>query len=60
MLVTHNSCFRKNETSPKQKKYPRPPSSHGHFHPILILPEKMFELPQQLANITPIGRKHIR
>ena len=25
---------------------------HGHFHPILILPLKMAELPQQHANTT--------
>ena len=29
-----------------------PPSGHGHFHPILILPVKMVELPQQYANTT--------
>ena len=28
------------------------PSRHGHFHPILILPVKMVELPQQHANTT--------
>ena len=29
-----------------------PPSRHGHFHPILILPVKIVELPQQHANTT--------
>ena len=29
-----------------------PPSKHDHFHPILILPVKIVELPQQHANTT--------
>ena len=51
MLVIQNSRFRKNKTCLQKKKgYLRPPSRHGHFHSILILLEKMVELPQQHAN----------
>ena len=32
-----------------KKLYLVPPSRHGHCHPILILPVKMVELPQQTA-----------
>ena len=35
-----------------KKSYLMPPSKHGHFHMILILPVKMVELPQQHANTT--------
>ena len=34
-----------------KKVYLIPPSRHGHFHTILILPVKIIELPQQHANI---------
>ena len=34
------------------KLYLMPPSRHGHFHPILILPVKMVKLLQQHAKIT--------
>ena len=44
-----NWRFRKNVKTRLQNKksYLMPPSRHGHFHPILILPVKMVELPQQ-------------
>ena len=35
-----------------KKSYLMPPSRHDHFHPILILPVKIVELPQQHANTT--------
>ena len=49
-----NWHFRKNVKTCLQNKklYLMPPSRHGHFHPILILPVKMVELPQQHANTT--------
>ena len=34
------------------KSYLMAPSSHGYFHPILILPVRMVALPQQHANTT--------
>ena len=44
--------FRKNVKTCLQhkKSYLMPPSRHDHFHPVLILPVKMVELPQQHAN----------
>ena len=47
-----NWHFRKNIKICLQNKklYLMPPSKHGHFHPILILPVKMVELPQQHAS----------
>ena len=49
-----NWRFRKNVKTCLQNKksYLMPPSRHGHFHPILILPVKIVELPQQHANTT--------
>ena len=46
-----NWCFQKNvKTFPQNKKlYLMPPSRHGHFRLILILPVKMVELSQQHA-----------
>ena len=46
--------FRKNvKTCLQHKKwYLMPPSRHDHLHPVLILPVKMVELPQQHANTT--------
>ena len=35
-----------------KKSHLIPPSRYDHFHPILILPVKMVELPQQPANTT--------
>ena len=35
-----------------KKAYLMLPSRHGHFHPILILPLKMIELPHQHASTT--------
>ena len=48
----NNWRFRKNVKTYLQNKkwYLMPPVSHGHFHPILILLEKIVELPQQYAN----------
>ena len=56
-IVSETECnwrFRKNVKTCLQNKksYLMPPSRHGHFHLILILPVKMVELPQQNANIT--------
>ena len=34
------------------KAYLMPPSGHGHFYPVLILPLKMVELPHQHTNTT--------
>ena len=47
-----NWRFQKNVKTYLQNKkaYLMPPSRHDHFHPILILPFKMVELPQQHAN----------
>ena len=41
-----NWGFQKNVKTGLQNKksYLMPPSRHGHFHPILILPVKMIEL----------------
>ena len=49
-----NWCFRKNVKTflQNKKSYLMLPSRHGYFHPILILPVKMVELPQQHANTT--------
>ena len=49
-----NQHFRKNVKTCLQNKksYLMLPSRHGHFQPILILPVKMAELPQQHANTT--------
>ena len=49
-----NWRFRKNVKAylPNKKLYLLPPSRHGHFYPISILPIKMVELPQQHANTT--------
>ena len=49
-----NWRFRKNVKTCLQNKksYLMPPSRHGHFHLILILPVKMVELHQQHKNIT--------
>ena len=45
--------FWKNVTCLQNKKaHLMPTSRHGPFHPILILPLKMVELPQQHANTT--------
>ena len=46
--------FRKNVKAylPNKKLYLIPSSRNGHFYPILILPVKMVELPQQHANTT--------
>ena len=35
-----------------KKAYLMPPSRNGQFHPILVLPLKMVELPHQHANTT--------
>ena len=44
--------FKKNVKAYLQnkKKYLMLPSSHGHFNPMLILPVKMTDLPQQHVN----------
>ena len=49
-----NWRFRKNVKTflQNKKSYLMPLSRHGHFHPILVLPVKIVELPQQHANIT--------
>ena len=49
-----NWRFRRNEKTCLQNKksYLIPPSRHGHFYPISILPAKMVELPQQHVNAT--------
>ena len=49
-----NWRFQKNVKTCLQNKksYLMPPSRSDHFHPILILPVKMVELPQQHANTT--------
>ena len=49
-----NWHFRKNVKTCLQNKKPylMPPSRHGHFHPILLLPVRMVELPNQQANPT--------
>ena len=48
-----NWCFRKNvKTCLQNKKADGVSSRRGHFHPILILPVKMVELPQQHASTT--------
>ena len=45
--------FQKNvKTCLQNKLHLMPPSSHGHFHLILILPVKMVLLLQKHANIT--------
>ena len=50
---TEIGVFEKNATCLQIKKsYLMPPSRHDHFHPILILPVKIVELPQQHANTT--------
>ena len=47
-----NWRFQKNVKACLQNKevYLMPHSRHSHFHPILIFPLKMVELPQQHAN----------
>ena len=47
-----NWRFQKNVKTCLQNKksYLMPPSRHGHFQPILILPVKMVKLLQQHAN----------
>ena len=49
-----NWGFRKNAKTCLQNKklHLTPPSRHGHFHPILILPLKTIELTQQHAITT--------
>ena len=49
-----NWRFRKNVKTCLQNKklYLMPPSRHGHFHLILIIPIKMVELSQQHAYTT--------
>ena len=49
-----NWGFQKNVKTGLQNKKSclMPPSRHGHFHPILILPVKMIELTLQHANTT--------
>ena len=49
-----NWRFQKNVKTCLQykKSYLMLPSRHAHFNPILILPVKMVELPQQFANTT--------
>ena len=49
-----NWHFRKNAKTCLQNKksYLMPPIRHGCFHPILIVPVKMVELPQQHAKTT--------
>ena len=50
-----NRRFRKNVKTCLQNKE----SKHGHFRPVLILPVKMLELPQQRATTTVhYGCKH--
>ena len=50
----NNWRFRKKLKTCLQNKKPYlvPPSSYDYFQPILILPVKMTELPQQDANTT--------
>ena len=43
-----NWCIQKNVKTCLQNK--KDGVLHGHFHPILILPVKMVELPQQHAS----------
>ena len=51
---TESGVFENNAKTNLQikKSYLMPPSRHDYFHPILILPVKIVELPQQHANTT--------